>query len=93
QFGERIISRNATVSWLPRSCNLTPLDYFFWGYLKSMVYANKRRTHDALRLNIGRCIRDISPELLHKVIENWVHRIRSCARSRGKHLNDVLLKR
>ncbi|KZC08106.1 hypothetical protein WN55_10872 [Dufourea novaeangliae] len=57
-----------------------------------MVYANKPRTLDALRWNIERCIRDIRPELLHKVIENWIHRIYSCARSRGGHLNDVLFK-
>ncbi|KZC03780.1 hypothetical protein WN55_04236, partial [Dufourea novaeangliae] len=70
QFDERIILRNATVSWSPRCCDLTPLDYLLWSYLKSMVYANKPRTLDALRLNIERCIRDIRSELLHKVIEN-----------------------
>lgn len=92
KFGERIISRNATVAWPPRSCDLTPLDYFLWGYLKSKVYANRPQTLDALRLNIERCIREITPDLLHKVVENWVRRIHVCTRSRGGHLNDVLFK-
>ncbi|CAH2237439.1 jg3568 [Pararge aegeria aegeria] len=39
-FDERIISRNGPVNWSPRSCDLTPLDYFLWGYVKSLVYAN-----------------------------------------------------
>ena len=29
-FDERIISRNGPVNWPPRSCDLTPLDYFLW---------------------------------------------------------------
>ncbi|KZC08194.1 hypothetical protein WN55_10065, partial [Dufourea novaeangliae] len=70
----------------------TLLDYFLQGYLKSMVYANNLRTFDALRLNIERSNCDIRPELLHNVIENGIHRIRSCARSRDGHLNDVLFK-
>ncbi|GFW48021.1 uncharacterized protein TNCV_2402081 [Trichonephila clavipes] len=27
-FGDRLISRFGTVNWPPRSCDLTPLDYF-----------------------------------------------------------------
>ena len=27
-FGERIISRRGPVAWPPKSCDLTPLDYF-----------------------------------------------------------------
>ncbi len=30
KFGERVISRNGPVEWPPRSCDLTPLDYFLW---------------------------------------------------------------
>ncbi|GFV38910.1 uncharacterized protein TNCV_192781 [Trichonephila clavipes] len=30
-FGDRLISRFGPVNWLPRSCDLTPLDYFLWG--------------------------------------------------------------
>ncbi|GFW68807.1 uncharacterized protein TNCV_3640211 [Trichonephila clavipes] len=30
-FGDRLISRFGPVNWPPRSCDLTPLDYFLWG--------------------------------------------------------------
>ncbi|GFT28838.1 putative LOC100569746 [Trichonephila clavipes] len=36
-FGDRLISRFGPVNWPPRSCDLTPLDYFLWGYVKSLV--------------------------------------------------------
>ena len=54
KFGERVISRNGSVGWPPRPCDLTPLDYFLWGYVKSMVYANKPATIVELRKNIER---------------------------------------
>ncbi|GFU44592.1 hypothetical protein TNCV_1506961 [Trichonephila clavipes] len=41
-LGDRLISRFGPVNWPPRSCDLTPLDYFLWGYVKSaLVYADK----------------------------------------------------
>ncbi|GFV75256.1 DUF4817 domain-containing protein [Trichonephila clavipes] len=47
-FGERLISRFGPVNWPPRSFDLTPLDYFLWGYVKSLVYADKPQTLDHL---------------------------------------------
>ncbi|GFY29343.1 uncharacterized protein TNCV_4724711 [Trichonephila clavipes] len=47
-FGDHLISRFGPVNWPPRSCDLTPLDYFLWGYVKSLVYADKPQTLDHL---------------------------------------------
>ncbi|GFU09061.1 putative LOC100569746 [Trichonephila clavipes] len=47
-FGDRLISRFGPVNWPPRSCDLTSLDYFLWGYVKSLVYADKPQTLDHL---------------------------------------------
>ncbi|GFX66317.1 DUF4817 domain-containing protein [Trichonephila clavipes] len=33
-FGDLLISRFGPVNWPPRSCDLTPLDYFLWSYVK-----------------------------------------------------------
>ncbi|GFS52272.1 uncharacterized protein TNCV_4850021 [Trichonephila clavipes] len=68
-FGDRLISRFGPVNWSPRSCDLTPLDYFLWGYAKSLVYADKPQTLD--HPNLHRVIADIRPQMLEKVIENW----------------------
>ncbi|GFX44181.1 uncharacterized protein TNCV_4119771 [Trichonephila clavipes] len=69
-FGDRLISRCGPVNWPPRSCDLTPLDYFLWDYVKSLVYADKPQTLDYLEDNIRRVIADIRPQMLEKVIEN-----------------------
>ncbi|GFX53697.1 DUF4817 domain-containing protein [Trichonephila clavipes] len=55
-FGDRLISRFGPVNWPPRSCNLTPLDYFLWRYVKSLVYADKPQTLDHLEDNIRRVL-------------------------------------
>ncbi|GFT76815.1 uncharacterized protein TNCV_1419451 [Trichonephila clavipes] len=70
-FGDRLISRFGPVNWPTRSCDLTPLDYFLWGYVKSSVYADKPQTLDHLKDNIRRVTTDIRPQMLEKVIENW----------------------
>ena len=70
EFGERVISRNGPVGWPARSCDLTPLDYFLWGYVKSMVYANKPAMIDELRTNIEREIAAVSADLCLKIVKN-----------------------
>ncbi|GFW56811.1 putative LOC100569746 [Trichonephila clavipes] len=74
-FGDRLISRFGPVNWPPRSWDLTPLDYFLWGYVKSLVYADKPQTLDHLEDNIRRVIADIRPQMLEKVIENWTSKL------------------
>ena len=77
RFAERVISRNGPVGWPPRSCDLTPLDYFLWGYVKSMVYANKPATIDEHRTNIEREIAAVSVDSCLKIVKNWVQRKRA----------------
>ncbi|GFW17136.1 transposable element Tc3 transposase [Trichonephila clavipes] len=85
-FGDRLISRFGPVNGPPRSCDLTPLDYFLWGYVKSLVYVDKPQTLDHLENNVRRVIADIRPQMLKKVIENWASRLDYIRASRGKIL-------
>ncbi|GFV26300.1 DUF4817 domain-containing protein [Trichonephila clavipes] len=48
-FSDRLISRFGPVNWPPRSCDLTPIDYFLWGHVKPLVYADKPQTPDHLK--------------------------------------------
>jgi len=36
-FPNRWIRRDGSTSWPPRSPNITPLDFFLWGYVKDKV--------------------------------------------------------
>ncbi|GFX32801.1 transposable element Tc3 transposase [Trichonephila clavipes] len=91
-FGDRLISRFGPVNWPPRSCDLTPLDYFLWVYVKSLVYADKPQTLDHLEDNIRRVIADIRPQMLEKVIENWTSRLDYIRASRGSTMPEIIFK-
>ncbi|GFT19056.1 DUF4817 domain-containing protein [Trichonephila clavipes] len=91
-FGDRLISRFGPANWPPRSCDLTPLDYFLWGYVKSLVYADKPQTLDHLEDNIRRVIADIRSQMLEKVIENWTSRWNYIRASRGSPMPEIIFK-
>ncbi|GFW42430.1 heat shock 70kDa protein 8 [Trichonephila clavipes] len=91
-FGDRLISRFGPVNWPPRSCDLTPLGYFLWGYVKPLVYADKPQTLDHLEDNIRRVIADIRPQMLEKVIENWTSRLDYIRASRGSPMPEIIFK-
>ncbi|GFT42749.1 DUF4817 domain-containing protein [Trichonephila clavipes] len=91
-FGDRLISRFGPVNWPPRSCDLTPLDYFLWSYVKSLVYTDKPQTLDHLEDNIRRVIVDIRPQMLEKVIENWTSRLDYIRASRGSPMPEIIFK-
>lgn len=90
KFDGFVISRRGDINWPPRSCDLTPLDFFLWGYVKSLVYADKPQTTGALKANITRVVNEIEPEMCQEVIENWTARMRATQRSRGGHLADII---
>ncbi|GFS73560.1 uncharacterized protein TNCV_3742541 [Trichonephila clavipes] len=91
-FGDRLISRFGPVDWPPRSCDLKPLDYFLWGYLKLLVYADKPQTLNHLKDNIRRVIADIRPQMLGKVIENWTSRLDYIQASHGSHMPEIIFR-
>lgn len=90
RFGERVISQFADNEWPPRSCDLTPLDFFLWGYLKSLVYANVPRTIQDLKANILAAVRTVSPDLCQKVVQNYGSRIVDCKKHQGAHLANIM---
>jgi len=61
KFPGRVISRNGDQNWPRRSCDLTPYDFFLWGFVKSRVYANKPQTIPGQKAEIRLVIGEIEP--------------------------------
>ena len=59
-----------------RSCDITPLDFYLWGYVKSKCFVDKPATIEALEANITEVISEIPTEVLERVIQNWCLRIK-----------------
>ncbi|KOC64099.1 hypothetical protein WH47_01667, partial [Habropoda laboriosa] len=60
----------SSVNWPPRSCDLTPLNFFLWSQVGSLVYSNKSQTVDNLKANIIRVIDEARPDVCARVVEN-----------------------
>ena len=76
--------------WPPRSPDLTPPDYFLWGYLKGRVYRNKPRSTDALKANITEEIQAVTADVLARTFQNMARRVRSCLDANGDHFQYML---
>lgn len=91
-FEEKLISRRGDIQWPPRSPDLTPCDFFLWGYLKSQVYRNSPATLDALKNNIRREIEAITEDTCRRVMVNFRGRLQECQERNGAHLDNVIFK-
>ena len=85
--GDRVISKGL---WPQRSPDLTPPDYFLWGYLKGTVYQNKPRTIDALKANITEGIQAVTADVLARNFQNMARRVQSCLDANGGHFQHML---
>lgn len=72
------------------TCDLTPLDFYLWGYVKDKVYANHPLTIDDLKRNIRREIAEISAPMLGNVVQNIARRLAFVLQSRGEHIKDII---
>ena len=89
-FEDRIVSRRDYVVWPPRSCDLTPLDYYLWDAVKDKCYADKPEIIDALKDNVHQAIGERQLHTIDNVFKNWTYRVGYCMANRGKHLNEII---
>lgn len=92
-FGQKVISKRGDINWPPRSPDLSPMDFFLWGYLKSMVFNNNPQSIEELKENIREEIQNISPNTCRAVMENFRSRLQECQTKQGAHLDDVIFKK
>ena len=86
-FEDRLSSHRADVVWPPRSCDLTPLDYYLWGGVKDKCYADKPET---IKDNIREAIGEILLHTIGNVLKNCTDRVGYCMVSEGSHLNEII---
>lgn len=89
-FPQKLISKRGDITWPPRSPDLTPMDFFLWGYVKSKVYENSPRTLHQLKENIRATIGAIPQAMCRRVMTNFRSRLEECQRRQGRHLDDII---
>lgn len=88
KFPDRWIGRDGPIHWAARSPDLTPLDFFLWGHVKSQVYRPNvsYSTVEDLKTEIRRIIQEIGEDVLTRVVESVPERYRRCVENGGRHV-------
>lgn len=89
-FPGRIISRRTDNEWAPHSPDMSPPDFYLWGFLKDNVYTDNPNTVAALKREITKKIRAITQEECKRVIDNFSRRVQVCLQRAGRHLEHVM---
>lgn len=89
-FPQKWIGRAGPIRWPARSPDLTPLDFFLWGYVKNIVYKEPPTTADNMKDRIRDAFRTVTPELLIKVNTSLRKRIELCLNCGGQHFEHLL---
>ncbi|GFU75697.1 uncharacterized protein TNCV_3712421 [Trichonephila clavipes] len=90
--GERWIGRGGPVHWPPRSPDLSCLDYFFWGQMKSLVYETPVNSAEELEERISAAAGEIrnTPEILSNVRRSMKRRCEACITCGGRQFEHLL---
>jgi len=93
-FPNRVVSRNGDIPWPPSSPDLTPCNYFLWGYLKTKVFETRSRTIVDLKQRIQDEVAAIPVEMLRQVMNSfrsqlWGMRASRWKPSWGRYFQDI----
>jgi hypothetical protein len=85
EFYNRIISCNTPNNWPPRSCDLTPCDFFLWPHIKNLICTTPINYLAELRKWITPKINEINnnPIVLENVTNGIRQRTRWCLQEQG----------
>lgn len=87
-FPERWIGRFGPIHWPARSPDLTPMDFYFWGYVKQRVYENNNfeGNLEALKDKIRTVISEIDIRTLRNVYREFRNRVEKCVEVGGGYV-------
>lgn len=85
-FPGRWLGRRGPHEWPARSPDLTPCDFFLWGWAKEEVYRTKPRTLDELEDRIRQVLGNIPQEFLHKSTESIPRRLQTLVQNAGAYV-------
>lgn len=91
-YGNRWIGRGGPNSWPARSPDLNPLDFYFWGHIKSLVYDTEVPNVEILEQRIRQGFTTIRaiPGTLERVRQSLIRRVHSCLNQNGGHFEHLL---
>lgn len=90
-FPQYWIGNRGPFLWPARSPDLSPLDYFIWGYLKELVYATQPRDLEDLKNKIREAAGSVTPEMIRAACtRELMRRFEACVEADGGSFEHIL---
>lgn len=90
-YPQRWIGRLGPILWPPRSPDLNPLDFFYWGCIKEKVYAKPINNVNQLRHRINEAAQQINVAgSARRIKRSFLKRFRACIRLGGRQFEHIL---
>ena len=70
--------------WPPRSPDLNPLDFWFWGPCEAYVYEKQPQDFEELKAVVAEYAASIPEDVVRRVLQNMRKRARACIDAEGK---------
>ena len=90
KFPGRVISRRTETPWPAHSPDLSPLDYWFWSALQSVVYMKRPKNLQELKEVVNNAASQIEEQEIRRSIENFSIRTQKCYQNKGGHFEAEL---
>lgn len=90
RFPGKWIGTHSEISWPPRSPDITPMDFFIWGYIKNFVFAHNIDNEDNLRRLVLEAFARITPDMLSNALDSTVRRCYLCLETEGNLFEHLL---
>ena len=84
-FPDRWIGRDGPISWPPRLPDITPLNFFQWGYVKDIAYRKKVRDITDLKQRTSNAIDIIDEAMLQRTWQEIEYRLDVLRVTNGAH--------
>jgi hypothetical protein len=86
KFPDACTGRGGPIPWPPRSPDLTPMDFFLWGYVKKSVCGEKIGDLQHLRDRIATAIATVTPDIIQRAWHEIEYRLDVYRATNGAHI-------
>lgn len=87
EFNNNVISNKGPVSWPARSPDITPLDFYLWGYVKNEVYElDPPANVEELEYRVRDILSGINGNTIRRVTNLVFQKCQKCITVNGHHI-------
>lgn len=89
-FPQRWIGLRGPMFWPPYSPDVTPMDFFLWGFVKEYMYQRNPRNRNDCENLIRAAFQQVTVQMLRRTIDSFQQRVQLCTEVLGSHFENIV---